>query len=62
MLKYRKIKTTEIYPVGYVYNTLQNRIIEVLYYVVNTQITETGLNKMTSPLDNLNIDIEIKGS
>ncbi|MEA2103302.1 MAG: hypothetical protein U9P79_01490 [Candidatus Cloacimonadota bacterium] len=62
LLKYKNIKTTEIYPAGYVYNTLKNGIIGILSYGVNTQVTETGLNKITSPLDDLNIFIGIKGS
>ena len=56
ILGHNSSKTTEIYPVGYVYNTLQNGRKEILSYGVNTHITKKGLSRIQSPLDDINLE------
>ncbi len=48
-------QATEIYPVGYVYTTLQNGRKEILSYGVNTHVTHTAKKKIVSTLDNLEL-------
>jgi len=49
LLGHKSSKTTEIYPVGYVYNALQNGRTEILSYGVNTHVTNVAKHKIVSP-------------
>ena len=40
-----------VYPVGYVYNTLQNLRKEILSYGVNTHIMNKSRREIRSPAD-----------
>lgn len=44
---------TEIYPVGYVYTTLQNGRKEILSYGVNTHVSNYKLSKIENPADRI---------
>jgi len=51
-------QATEIYPVGYVYTTLQNGRKEILSYGVNTHVSTKSISKIQSPLDSLDLKKE----
>ncbi|MBC8525669.1 MAG: hypothetical protein H8D22_02185 [Candidatus Cloacimonetes bacterium] len=44
-------QATEIYPVGYVYTTIQNGITEVLSCRMNTHVSNYKLRKIENPAD-----------